>query len=91
MNKIKKMNCEQLYQFHRDITDEFLFKLQKEYDNNLYPDKSPNDKLKCQICGGKYTRSSKSKHDCSDRHKKIIREIHKDIKKAMYRQNQIDV
>lgn len=85
MNKIKKMDSEQLLQFQKEVVDELLLKIQKEYDNNLYETKKSSDKLICQICGGKYTRCSKSKHYCSDKHKNCVRGIHADISNAIYK------
>ena len=88
MNKIKKMNSDQIYQLQKDITDEMLNKIQKEYDNSLYSSKLPTDKLICQICGGKYTRSCKSKHDNSNRHATGVREIHESIRSSIYKNRQ---
>ena len=85
MNKIRKMSSEQLLQFQKEIVDELLSKIQKEYDNNLYETKNSTDKLICQICGGKYTRCSKSKHDYSDKHKSCVRRIHEDISNSIYK------
>ena len=85
MNKIKKLNSDQLYQLQKEIIDELLIKIQKEYDNETYPTKSPTDKLECQICGGKYTRSAKSKHEYSNRHKQSIRDIHENISSSIYK------
>lgn len=85
MNKIKKMNSDEVYEFHRQITDELLKKKQKEYDDSKYPcDRGPNDKLKCQICGGRYLRSSRSAHHKTEKHRKKIREIHQTIHDVIY-------
>lgn len=85
MNKIKKMNSEQLLQLHREIISELIIKIQKEYDNSLYSAKLPSDKLECRICGGKYTRCAKSKHDNSNRHKQYIRDIYENINNLIYK------
>jgi hypothetical protein len=84
-SKIKKMNSDQLYQIIREEIDELLIKIQKEYDIENFSTKSPTDKLDCQICGGCYTRNSKSKHDYSNRHKQSIRDIHDNIANSIYK------
>lgn len=85
MIKIKKLNADQLYHLHRNVIDELLLKIQKEYDDELYSTKSPSDKLTCQICGGKYTRSSKAKHFNSNLHTHSVQTIHSTISDAIYK------
>jgi hypothetical protein len=68
LRSIKKMNTDQLRELQKNITLEILKKTQKEYDNQKYPIKTRNDRLICQICGGKYTRKSKAQHDKGIKH-----------------------
>jgi hypothetical protein len=75
LRSIKKMNTKQLQELQKNITLEILKKTQKEYDNAKYPEKTRNDKLICQICGGKYTRKSKSHHDKGKKHIKKANEF----------------
>lgn len=84
MSKIKKMSYAQLYQYHSSIIDEMLKKKQKEYDAKKYQLKTPNDKLKCQICGGKYTRRSKASHDTSNKHVKEVQLIHENMHNLLF-------
>ena len=76
MYSIRKMNCQQLLEHQEKFTSEYIRKLQKEYDDSKYPVKSENDKLKCQICRGKYTRRNKSVHDKTKTHRDIVNKLY---------------
>jgi len=73
---IKKLNTNQLLNLHAVVTDTLIKKIQKEYDDMLYKNKAPNDKLECQICGGCYTRQKKAIHDRTKRHQERIGELY---------------
>ena len=76
---LKKLNSDELREYHKIITDELIKKYQKEYDNSLFPKKSPTDKIDCKICGIVFTRRTKAQHDISNRHLKGLVEIRKNI------------
>ena len=64
-----------------EICDELIKKQQKEDDD--YITKTPHDKIICSICGGKYVRYAKSKHEKTNKHQAKIKEIHNFV----YKQN----
>nr|AVL93339.1 zinc finger protein [Moumouvirus australiensis transpoviron] len=72
INTIKKLNTDQLLLVHDLIVLEYYKKMQQEYDKEAYPEKSPNDKLKCLICGGSYIRQKKSTHTKTKKHKNAL-------------------
>lgn len=76
LRTIKKLNSDQLFELQKQICDELVKKIQKEYDDYYYPIKNPKDKLKCKICGGSYSRQKKSTHDKTNRHKNRLNEIY---------------
>jgi len=64
-----------------DIMIEAIKKLQKAEDASMYTKKSPTDKIKCIVCGGKYTRRQKSTHDKTNKHIKKVDEFIEKINK----------
>lgn len=70
---------DQFLDMKRKFCDELIKKYQKEYDNEYFKTKSPNDKIICQICGGNYTRHSKSKHDKTKKHQRRLNDIYEYI------------
>ena len=74
-SRIKRLNANQLFNLQANITKELIKKVQREYDESIYPIKTPSDKLECKICGGRYTRSDKSRHDRGKKHLNKVAEI----------------
>lgn len=81
---IKKLNSDQLFDLQQVISGEIIRKVQKEYDDEKYPIKSRNDKLVCQVCGGRFTRHSKSQHDKGKKHKNRLIEIYENTLNIFY-------
>jgi hypothetical protein len=70
--QVKKMNTLELTELNERIMLEYVYKLHKEYDNETYDEKKYNDKFKCKLCGGKYTRRNRKKHEKSEIHKNAL-------------------
>jgi len=57
---------------HKTVCDNVVKECQKKYDKKNFTSKNATDKIPCIICGGKYTRSRKSKHEKATRHVKCM-------------------
>ncbi|AEY99246.1 zinc finger C2H2-type domain-containing protein [Megavirus courdo7] len=80
INTIKKLNTDQLLFLHDAIVILYYKKMQQSYDNESYPEKTPNDKLKCLICNGSYIRQKKSIHEKTKKHCKALnRKMHENV------------
>lgn len=56
--------------------DQLIKEYQKEYERKMYIEKSPEDKIICPICKGRYVRTAKSKHAKTKKHLEKINEIY---------------
>lgn len=61
----KKMYC-----------DKLIKEYQRNYEKKEFGDKSPEEKIKCPICGGKYGRFAKTRHTRTKKHQEKINEIY---------------
>lgn len=66
-----------------DETIARLFRLTQEEYGNIYEKKNKKDKIKCVICGGKYTRQMKKVHGMSKKHNFREKKLFEDIKKDL--------
>lgn len=73
--KIKKMDLEELYEIQNVVIDQLLNKSLKNYEEDCYEEKSPNDKFVCPICNGTYVRKLKKKHFETEKHYKKLKEL----------------
>lgn len=60
----------------KDFCNLLIEQYQKEHLKKLYKDKSPEDKVICPLCGGKFLRQAKSIHAKTKKHQEKIKEIH---------------
>lgn len=60
----------------KDFLHSLINKYIKEYEKNLYENKSREDKIICPLCGGKYTRCGRSIHKKAKKHQAKIKEIY---------------
>jgi len=61
---------------YQKILNTKLNKIQRDYDNSIYTDKTPLDKLTCQLCNGRYTRSQRSRHNVTKKHQAKLKEVY---------------
>ena len=64
---------------NRDSLNLFMRRLQSSKNNEVFGIKDPHDKIKCIICGGSYSRQSKSIHCKSKKHQLREFQIHEEF------------
>jgi len=72
---IKNYLAEEYTDMQNEVFKKMVKSVQKKYDKENFETKTPNDKIKCQICSGKYTRNGKSIHVKSQKHKEKEKEL----------------
>jgi len=72
---IKKFLADEYTDMKKEVYKSMLKKLYKQYDKQNFPVKDPHDKMKCIVCGGKYTRNTKSTHVKTLKHQEKNKEL----------------
>lgn len=75
-NNSKKLFFQLFDTMDKETCDQLIKKQQREKDSELYEKKSPNDRLVCVICGGKYIRHSRAKHVKTNKHQTKLNEFY---------------
>lgn len=70
-------------ELNNDVIDYFIKTILKTYDNELFPDKTKNDKYVCLICNRTTTRSNKFQHVQSNKHIKCLSEFKDKLAKVL--------
>lgn len=73
--RLNRMKICQLNELHRETIKRFLVQKQKEYDDEKYPIKDKDDRIRCQICNGCYVRKQRSCHYKTKKHCNKVKQI----------------
>ncbi len=63
----------------KDICNKLLKKHQDDLNKEEYPEKNHKDILTCIICGSNYTRSVKTSHCATKKHKRALNSIYETL------------
>jgi hypothetical protein len=72
---IKKFLANEYTDMQKEVYKTMLKKIYKDYDRKNFTTKDPHDKMRCIVCGGKYTRNTKSTHVKTLKHKERENEL----------------
>ncbi len=75
MTSLNNYSIEELENLKYAVQERLLLVKKKEEENEEGKEIKKNDPIKCKICGGKYTRSNKSFHEKTARHKRELEHL----------------
>jgi len=81
MKNVDKLSADEMLEFHKFLRNLYIDKKIKEYDDEIFPQKNPLDKIRCKICNGFYSRRSKWQHEKGEKHQTKLSDIIKNKEK----------